>query len=318
MESSLETLLEILSDDTQDIPIDDLTHLSDLDQEGFALFAKAWPYLSVPRKQALVLQLGELADANIELSHHPIFLVGLKDDDPEVRQNSILNLWEYDDPGLVPELVQALENDPAPQVRAAAASALGNFLLFGAIRDLSPELMEQIELCLVAGLKDHATPEIRQNCIASLGYSPSASFTEIIENAYASADEGLKLAAIIAMGRTLNRKWTPIIIKELFNHSPLIRAEAARSAGELEARETIESLIDLIDDVDVAVKVNSIWALGQIGGDRAENAFEVFDASLEDDEVVTALAEAVEHLAFVNETRDYIVLDIDQSEDSSN
>jgi HEAT repeat protein len=318
METSFETLLDILSDESQEIPTDDLNLLSDLDVERLELFARAWHSFPAQRKQALIHKLGELADANIELSYTPINLIGLRDNDPEVRRISLRNLWEYDDPGLVPKLIQVLSEDSSPQVRATAAKALGNYMLLGAVRDLSPQLVEQIELCLIAGLENDDTTEIRQNCLESLGYSSSESITAVIENAYSSTDEDLKLSAIVAMGRTVDSDWAPIIIEELNNHSPAIRAEAARSAGELEARETIEPLIDLLDDVDVVVRGNAVWALGQIGGDEAQAALENYDVSIEDDEFVTILADAIDHLAFVSGSIDLLIPDIDQAEDTSN
>lgn len=317
METSFETLLDILSDESQDIPTDDLNLLSNLDDESLDLFARVWYMIPSARRQALIQKLGDLADANIELSYSSINLIGLRDDDPEVRRNSIGNLWEYEDPGLVPELIHVLSEDSSPQVRAISAKALGNFMLLGAVRDLSPQLMEQIELCLVAGLEDDDTPEIRQNCIESLGYSSSEEISAIIKNAYLSTDEDLKLSAIVAMGRTVNSDWTPILFEELNSHSPMIRAEAARSAGELEAKETIDPLIDLLDDVDVIVRGNAVWALGQIGGDRAESALENYDVSMEDNEFVTILEDAIDHLAFVNGSIDILILDIDQAEDTS-
>lgn len=318
METSFKTLLDILSDESQEIPTDELNLLSDIDVDRLDLFAKVWHTFPTQRKQALILELGALADANIELSYAPINLIGLRDDDPEVRMYSIRNLWEYDDPDLVPELIQVLSDDSSPQVRAAAAKALGNYMLLGAVRDLSPQLVEQIEVCLVAGLEDYDTPEIRQNCIESLGYSSSESISAIIETAYSSTDEDLKLSAIVAMGRTANSDWAPIIIEELDSHSPTIRAEAARSAGELEARETIDPLIDLLDDVDVVVRGNAVWALGLIGGDRAKAALENYDVSTEDDEFLTILSDAIDHLAFVNGSLKLLIPDLDQAEDTSN
>ena len=102
METSFEALLDILSDESQEIPTDDLHLLSDLDVERLDLFTSVWQILPAARRQALIQKLGELADANIELSYSQINLIGLIDDDPEVRRISIRNLWEYDDPDLVP------------------------------------------------------------------------------------------------------------------------------------------------------------------------------------------------------------------------
>jgi HEAT repeat protein len=91
----------------------------------------------------------------------------------------------------------------------------------------------------------------------------------MIRTAYASPDELMRISAVFAMGRSADDQWIETVISELEAQSPAMRYEAARAAGELEARNAISPLAHLLDDPDREVQEMAIWALGQIGGDRA-------------------------------------------------
>ena len=314
--TNLDTLLDKLQDEDRRIPDEDYAFLSDLDLSRYEQFVRTWEMLSPNRRRGIIQKLGELATENIELSYDRINCFAMKDTDPSVRRMAIINLWEFDDIKVAPDLVDALSHDPDPDVRAAAADALGKFMLIGELSDTSTVLRREVENALLYALENETIPEIQQNCIKSLGYSSSETVHPILSTAYVSNDEGLKLAAVIAMGRSVNKQWTELIIEEMDNPSPLIRAEAARAAGEIEARTSIDALIELLEDIDPSVRINAIWSLGQIGGDRAEQALENIDPTLEDDEVSNVLDEAMDHLAFVNETRDFLLFDVDDPGDA--
>ena len=57
---------------------------------------------------------------------------------------------------------------------------------------------------------------------------------------------------------------------ELAAPEPEMRYEAARAAGEMEYTPAVRALGDLLEDVDEDVQLMTVWALGQIGGDKAK------------------------------------------------
>ena len=61
----------------------------------------------------------------------------MADADPTVRRLSIEGLREDDDESLIPLFVQALQTDPDAEVRAAAAKALGQFVLLGEYEEIA-------------------------------------------------------------------------------------------------------------------------------------------------------------------------------------
>ena len=77
-----------------------------------------------------------------------------------------------------------------------------------------------------------------------------------------------------------------------------MRYEAARACGELQARESVSGLAELIDDPDREVQEAALWALGQVGGRAARQLLE--KCYREGDEATRDAAEAaLEELEFL-------------------
>jgi HEAT repeat protein len=96
--------------------------------------------------------------------------------------------------------------------------------------------------------------------------------------------------------------------------SPAIREAAARAAGAIELRDTVPTLIELLDDVSDAVRRASIWSLGQLGSLQAERALQTLLRRKPPEDEAALLEEALENLAFVDGTREFLMLDLDGEE----
>jgi len=117
-EDKFEQLLRRLATEDKPIPAARLSELSDLERGRLEALHRAWSELSPKRKRALIAQLGDLADEQIELTFEGINRFALEDPDDEVRRIAIENLWECQDPYLVAPLLKALGEDRSPGVRA--------------------------------------------------------------------------------------------------------------------------------------------------------------------------------------------------------
>ena len=117
------------------------------------------------------------------------------------------------------------------------------------------------------------------------------------------------------MGRSASDQWQSHVLEEMHNPSPSIRKEAAKAAGELELRDATESLIELLDDVNYLVRDSAIWALGQLGGEEAADALLLLLDNTDEEELAETLEEALDHLAFVNNTRDFLLIDFADDEE---
>jgi HEAT repeat protein len=139
---------------------------------------------------------------------------------------------------------------------------------------------------------------VRRRAVEGLGYfSNDERVQEFITRSYHSDDELIKASALVAMGRTVDKRWIPEIGKELSNESPALRYEAARAAGELGSLELVTPLIELTRDHDPEVRLASIWALGQVGGQEASRTLKALSNS-ESETVREAAKEALSEIAY--------------------
>lgn len=315
MAKSFKQLLEVLLDEAQPLPITRLSELSDLSVDRLAQLEDIWEHIPDKRRRALVKELGDQARQRFELSFEPINRLALSNADSEVRSMAILNLWECEDPTIAPTFLTILSQDPSSDVRAAAAKVLGLFVWLGEIDQLAQDLLHQIEDGLLTALAGNQEQDVHRHCLESLGFSSRSEVPPLIEKAYQSGDDEKVQSALFAMGRSANKQWEAYVLAKLVNPSPAIRQEAARAAGELELREAVEALIDLLDDVDQQVSIAAIWALGQLGGETAADALILMIDTADDEIFIQVLEEALDHLVFVDRTRNFLLLDSDDPED---
>ncbi|MCK5054876.1 MAG: HEAT repeat domain-containing protein [Anaerolineales bacterium] len=316
MDQELDDFFSVLRDEEQLLPIEELSVLSDLDPRQLDRFSGCWQSLSSMRRRTLLATLGQQADEHIELLFDNINCLALDDPDPVIKKIAIGNLWESTDPSLVKPFLTVLSEDNSIEVRAAAAGALGPFVLFNELEDISVEESTLIVDTLLLIIGAGAPPLLQRACVESLGFSFHDDAHASIADAYNSGDDGLMQSSLLAMGRSANPVWRPEILQELIHPSPRIRTEAARAAGELELHDAAQLLIELLEDVSDEVISAAIWSLGQIGGDAAKTALLEIQASAPYSETAKKADEAIEHLAFLEGTPDLLIFDFDDpSED---
>ncbi len=314
-DTSVEELLEILRDENQPVPVGRLSEFSDLDSNTMEVLEKTWRKVPPARRRVVLEELGQLADLHFELTFERVNRMALTDQDAQVRCIAIGNLWECEDPSLVPSLIEALQGDGASEVRAAAASALGRFIYLGEVDQIPETMLRNAEGCLIDATESDPSDEVQLRCLEALGYSSREEVIPYITQAYESGNEERLKAALLAMGRSANDRWGPEVLAELNNPDPGLRVEAIRAAGELELREAVPTLIEHLEDGNTFVRRASIWSLGQLGGQRAGTALGRMFDDAEDENEAALLEDALDHLAFVDSTRDMLLFDFDEPDD---
>jgi HEAT repeat protein len=208
-------------------------------------------------------------------------------------------LWEDHDVRLIPSLVSLLE-DEAVSVRAAAATSLGRFVLLGELGKIRPAPFGQAYEALLAICQDseeHMEPHRR--ALESLSYVGSEDVVRLIHQAYDTPEEKMQVSAVFSMGRSADTRWAEYVKQELFSPNPELRFEAARACGELQLPDTVSQLDELTEDADPEVQEAALWALGQIGGDKAREILERFCEA--EGEATRAAAEAaLDELEFMH------------------
>ncbi|MBN1218038.1 MAG: HEAT repeat domain-containing protein [Anaerolineae bacterium] len=305
MDNAFATILNQIAEEPQ-LRLSNLYILSRMDQDSLDVFREVWPTISADHRRNIIRNLVEICEVNFEVDFDPVFLLGLGDEDAEVRASAINGLWENENPALIDPFLHLLRTDETALVRSTAASALGRFIYLSEIEELEPAKIVPIREALLETIHQPAEDvEVRRRAVESIAFLNQPEVTRIIENAYYDDDVKMQVSAIFAMGRNADHCWHSRVLSELDNESDEIRFEAARACGELEMKEAVSRLIDLIDDSDTDLEVQemAIWALGRIGGSAAQEALEI---CLESDVEAIALAaeEALDELNLFSDTFD--------------
>ena len=247
-----------------------LTFLSDLSREDRDALRAGWTSIAPDRRRAVARTLVDLAEDNIELDFRNAYQVLLDDPEEAVRLAAIDGLWEDESPAVLGRLLALIAEDQAATVRAAAVGALGRFTYLaelGKLRDDRKAALRGRLLAVVRNPTEH--PDVQRRAIESLGYLSGDDEVSAEIRAGSAGPGKLPISAICAMGRSMDARWAPTLLRELQSAAPEMRYEAARAVGELGDAAHVPALLDLLTDSDVEVRQAAIWALGQLGGRQA-------------------------------------------------
>jgi len=314
-------LMQHLADEDAPLAVAQLYTLSDLSYEGVEEFCRVWPHISAQRRRQIVGFLFDIAESSFEVDFESIFCACLGDSDEEVRSRSVDGLWESEDVSLVAPLLDMAQNDPSVRARAATVGVLGQFVLLGELDRIAPQYQIEIEDVLLALFRAPGeSVEVRRRAVEALAYSSRKELPGVIESAYYDSDRLMRVAAVFAMGRNLDPQWEPLLLDELRSHDAELRYEAARACGELELAPAIPQLAELLTDEDREVQEASIWALGQIGGQKARHILEAHYEEIDqaDEALRDAVEEALSELSLASGAAQFPLVDYDADAEGKN
>jgi HEAT repeat protein len=124
----------------------------------------------------------------------------------------------------------------------------------------------------------------------------------------------MRLSAVLGMGRSCDLRWGPLLLHELRSESAAMRYEAILACGELGLLDSVPTLGERLHDSDPQIVEATIWALGQIGGSAARHLLlDAYDGA--DEDIQTALDEALAEQALASSTSDLMLYELDNLED---
>lgn len=263
--------LSTLRDASTDLSVGGLEQLDSLTVEEAEALRAAWPEVDTERRRQVVHQLVELTEDNVDLNFDAVFFRALGDEDSSVRAEGVRGLWEHEGRDLIPPLLQLLEKDEEPDVRAEAALALGRFVLRAELGDLPEHQFEKVAQGLRRTLEDDLEEEeVRGRALEAIGACGREWVSQAIQEAYDAELPRLRVSSLHAMGRSCDSVWLPPLIDELASEDAEMRYESAIALGSLGDRRAVSHLAPLLHDEDQEVKEAAISALGQIGGREAK------------------------------------------------
>ena len=267
---SVDQLLERLVRNDDSLLLQDLLVLSDLSRDEMERVERVWPQIALELRRRVVRDLVASSPDLIDLNLGRLLRVALRDADEEVRLGAVQGLWEDADPDLIGPMVQLLQQPGDENLRAAAATVLGGFVLAGELEELDAALAMRVEQALLEVLHDLEEPlQVRCRALESIAYSSEAGLRQLIQDAYYSPLEEMRLSSVRAMGRSADTRWRSMVRAELSSPEPAMRAEAARACGELEVKAALPRILQMVGDEELEVRVAAIEALGHLGGKEA-------------------------------------------------
>ena len=274
-----------------------LKFLSDLSSEDRATLREVWSTLPLDRRRRIIDALVNISEDNIDFDFRHVFLTALEDTDPHVRRSAIEGLVEDNSSLLMGRLLNMLRSDPEEDVREAAATALGRFTYLAQCNKLNGQ-DDHLRSGLMQSANDRAEEsDVRRRAVESLGYlHGDDDVKQLIAEQYRQSGRHAE-SAVLAMGRSMDNPWSPIVLHELRSERPAMRYEAAHAAGEMALEDALPQLASMVDDNDTEVRLAAIWALGQIGG---KPAAEALNNVLQDGDpaMQEAAQEALQEIAF--------------------
>jgi HEAT repeat protein len=296
---SIDTVIPQLRDEEHHLTVGELASLSAIADEERTRFLDVWRSLSVQRRRNVIDWLGDLSEDNVELDFARVFMIGLFDDDVQVRADSIQALWEYEGDDLPPVLLKLLSDQQA-MVRSEAALGLGRILLRSELDGDESERTVEIEQALRTVLHDlDELSEVRGRALEAIGVRGHEWVRDEIEEAYSSGDRRMQISAVHAMGRNADLDWLPTVIEEMHSDDGEMRYEAAVASGSIADEEAIPDLAQLTQDEDTEVQEAAIAALGQIGGEAAREILQTIAAENTDERVLEVVTDALAEADFV-------------------
>ena len=287
---------------------------SDISAENLDLLTEVWPEVWIERRRGLLEDMEHMAEADTLLYFDSVAIMCLDDDDPVARATAVRLLWQSHKETLVPKFLKLLNEDPEAIVRAAAATALGMFVYLGELEEIKASTYQIVLENLIKAHLDADETLVRRRALEALGYAGHPEIPDFIRRAYDKNDEEWLQSALFAMGRSYDQQWVDMVL-QMFDHpDSLVRYEAIRAAGELEAKAAREPLFDLLEEGtdDEDIYYAAIWALSKIGGEGVRSLIEDAIEEAEDMEDTSFLEEALENLEFTERVSQFDLMSFDE------
>lgn len=301
---------------SDDPPIHLIYRLSDMEDEEFAHFKRAWPAVHEDRRGVLARHMVDIAEEDYMVDFSPVFAHLFTDEAAGVRQAALDGIWDSDDQGLIAPILEILQADSDIGVRAAAARSLAHYILLAEWGQFDPSHVEPVIAALLAEYDNpRASLEIRRAALEAISPAPHPRIPDLIHEAYEEGSDELQLSAIFAMGNSADDRWLPTLIDELASPSPDFRAEAARALGMIGHHDAIDALEDLMDDPEKEVGMAAVIALGQIGGDRVLELLSRMADDPDYEEFHDVIDEALEELEWGDSSFDMLSLTDEEDDD---
>jgi HEAT repeat protein len=266
----LDDFLRLLPQPETAPPYRVLAELSGISDADGRRLAELWADWEPQVLRRLLRRLAALADENVLYEFEGVFKAGLGAADPTARAISVGGLHESSDRSLARRFASLLSEDPAEEVRVAAAVGLARFAALACEGKMTGRDYDRIRDALVLAVERRGEArDVRRRAIEAIASYPPQVNERYIVDAYQSGEALLQQSALFAMGRSGLRRWMPEITTSLASGRPEVRYEAVTALGLIGEEGDVRLLVGALEDDDIQVRASALIALGRIGGQAA-------------------------------------------------
>jgi HEAT repeat protein len=194
-------------------------------------------------------------------------------------------LWNIGGPAVDPLLAVLQDRTATPEMRTAAASALGMIGDPRAIKGLALLLRDERYFVreqasralgrigepavdLLLEMASSSTPATREGAVEALGSTGSKRAIDKVVEALTDSNANVRSAAVRSLGESGSERAVPHLISLMRDESSALRAQAAASLGRL-GHASLPSLVSALKDSRPSVRQLAAEALGDIGSKDA-------------------------------------------------
>ena len=274
--------------------------LSDLNHERTEKLRSVLLEMSAPSRNIFFSGMHEAYPEYYEYNYAPIAEIGLDDPEGEIRAVCINTLSLEDSREIAARLLRAAEEDPSEIAQIAAIRVLGQYMFSSALEEQIPIPEERLHEALER-LIENKKPSIRREAVISYAISETKRVNEIIRGYLAGNDRDELIAALRAVGLSMNESFAKSVL-ELINHEDDdIRLEAIRAAGMLQLKEALPALYAVLsrfDQITPDMLLTTVNAVAEIGDESSVDVLETLgEATVDmDDEITEAVDDAIDTL----------------------
>jgi HEAT repeat protein len=270
--------------------IDDETvaALSDLSRSDVQVARRQFPSINESLRRELVERAAELGKQQVELDFRRLMLIALHDERAAVRFAAVAGLEDDDSRSTSNELLRLAVEDSSVDVRAAAIELLTETLDRTSDPDDEDPLRDAFGAFVIRMVNQDDCPfGVKIRSVEALGILPQTIETRALINAaWEHGDPAMEVAALLAISRSREVRWLPLLRENLGNEDAETRYAAVRAIGATGGTDDVEALARHLLDEDSDVRLAAISALGEISGPGAVRVLRNFQQQADDEERV--------------------------------
>lgn len=275
---------QFLSDFTpgQETTEDTLAELSGIANAEARMLSTRWLGWTDDEVLHLHTKLADLAEEDTSMEFECVFKAGLHYRDGRVRAVSTHALAETGDVSAVSRIIDLFNEDEDPDVRVAAATAMGSFAAIASEGRLSERVRSRIFDALSSVIEKGDTPqELWRRALEAAGSFDDPRVAKYIERGKVSEAPEFQRSVLIAIARTSDPRWLDHVTQQLESTDSSVRFEAVNALGEIGDEPDAFYLEEPLDDQDLMVQMAAVAAAEKIGGPTAKQLLQIATESPE-------------------------------------